>query len=566
MQELYSPVESYKSCFKQLHNDNTTKLFNKLVDISKIDIESNRKTSKERDENSDLNSNNDKAIKSSKRFKIISIVLIAVSIFGIIYTAINGLLLNNMNMSYGIQIAIVILFALLTPLLALSIKRLNRKLEELRSIEDKLLKKDKELCAEAEEQMRPLNDLLRKNFATQLFSETIPLVQFDSSFNNKRLDYMVGHFGFDASEQEHNMEQSTLFVQSGEIQGNPFLIRNYLQHTMGTKRYTGTRHITWTTRHTNSEGKTVTKHHSQTLQATVKKPCPYYHHTSYLTYANRSGERLSFSRKPSHIHKLDEKKIEKLIDKRSKELQRLAEKSTHQGGSFTPLGNNEFDSLFYAKDRDNEAQFRLLFTPLAQQQLIQVLTDNTTGFGDDFTFSKDNMINHICPEHLNDMKLDVDADYFTGLNYEQVKERFLSYHNSYFRHVFFTFAPIFAIPLYTQHQTQEYIYKDLYEGSMNFYQHEMAVNRMDPYEINPPESETSNIVKTSFVSSKNNTDTISVQAWGYRTIARTDYVSVIGDDNRSHDVPVQWTEYIRVDRETQLQIETPNGTGNNFNI
>ena len=31
------------------------------------------------------------------------------------------------------------------------------------------------------------------------------------------------------------------------------------------------------------------------------------------------------------------------------------------------MANNEFDALFNGDDRDNEVEFRLLFTPLAQK-------------------------------------------------------------------------------------------------------------------------------------------------------------------------------------------------------
>ncbi len=559
MQEIYSPIESYKSLYKQLHNDNTTSLFDELVKKSEIDIEANRVTSKKIAENNALNSSNQKSLRKYKTGKIISIALIIISAIVIIYTIVKGALIPSISFPFNIDQRIAVTATLFIPILisVLLINKASKKLKELYNIERVLQEKGEELRAVAEQQMQPLNALLQKNYNNELFSKTIPLIQLDSSFDNKRLDYMIGKFGFNASDQEQDIEQSTLFIQSGEIKGNPFFIRNYLQHTMGIKAYKGTRTITWTTRTQGADGKTQTRHHSQTLVATVKKPCPYYKTASYLIYANESGGDLSFSRKPSQVHKLDEKKIDSFIDKRSKKLQQLAEKATKKGETFTALGNNEFDALFYATNRDHESQFRLLFTPLAQQEMIKVMKDNSVGFGDDFAFDKHKMINYIYPKHLQDTVLNVESDYFTGINYEEVRSHFLGYHNSYFKHLFFTFAPIFAIPLYTQQQTQEYIYKDLYDSCMNFYQHEVAANGMNTAQIMPPESVTTNIVKTSLVRSKDNVDTVSVNSWGYRTTERTEYVRVRGNDNKVHDVPVRWTEYNKVTKKSEIEIQAP---------
>lgn len=48
--------------------------------------------------------------------------------------------------------------------------------------------------------------------------------------------------------------------------------------------------------------------------------------------------------------------------------------------SITLLANDEFEVLFRALNRNNEVQFRLLFTPLAQQNMIDLLLDKTEGF------------------------------------------------------------------------------------------------------------------------------------------------------------------------------------------
>ncbi|PXY03187.1 hypothetical protein DF185_03640 [Marinifilum breve] len=554
MQEIYSPVRSYESIYKQLHHENTNSLFKDLVKKSQIDIEANRATNKQIDENNGRTAGNNKSIRNQKGLKTFAIVLLVIAVAAIIYSAVQ-LQSTYQTASYIGIIVIAIAFIVLSIFL---IKKTKEKLSKLHSIEDKLLEKSKKLHGEAEEQMRPLNNLLYENYNTELFTKTIPLVEFDKIFDSKRLDYMKSKFGLDTSDHEQNMEQSTLYVQSGEIKGNPFFIRENIKHTMGSKRYEGSLTIHWTTTEKDSSGNRRTVNHSQTLHADVVKPCPFYSTTSHLVYGNEIGDRLSFSRQPAYIHELKERKIEKEVKKKSKELQKLTEKSTKNGGTFTALANNEFDALFYAKDRNNESQFRLLFTPLAQQELIKIIKDKEVGFGDDFTFLKRNMINYIYPEHLDKLNLQVQKDYFIGIDYDKVEKNFNDYHNKYFKHVFFSFAPLFAVPLYTQHQTQEYIYKDLYDSYISFYEHEMVANGLNINDLKPTDSNTHNIVKTSLAKSQENVDTLNVLAWGYKTNERLEYVSKFGNDGRWHKVPVYWTEYSSVEKKSTIEVKILN--------
>ena len=169
------------------------------------------------------------------------------------------------------------------------------------------------------------------------------------------------------------------------------------------------------------------------------------------------------------------------------------------------------------------------------------------------------MINYIYPDHLKNSKLNVPVDYFVGIDYDKVENNFKDYHNNYFKHMFFTFAPLFAIPLYTQHQTQEYIYKESYDSFVSFYQHEMAANNLDLNKISPSDSVTNNIIKTTLADSQDNVDRINIHVWGYKTIERTDYVSKYGGDGRWHDVPVHWTEYIMVDKNSTIEVKVANG-------
>lgn len=153
------------------------------------------------------------------------------------------------------------------------------------------------------------------------------------------------------------------------------------------------------------------------------------------------------------------------------------------------------------------------------------------------------------------MKFDIAPTYFHGYDIDQIKTNFINYNNQFFRYIYFTFAPILAIPLYQQQVPQEYIYKDLYDSYVSFYEHERVVNMMNINDFKHPLSVTRNILKTSTVRSKDNCDTIKVTAYGYRSEERVDYVTKFGGDGRSHTIPVHWTEYLPVEKETVVAVD-----------
>ena len=182
------------------------------------------------------------------------------------------------------------------------------------------------------------------------------------------------------------------------------------------------------------------------------------------------------------------------------------------------------------------------------------MKDKTIGYGDNFDFDKYNKINIIYPEHLNMIDLDVKPSYFYNIDFEIIKEKFISYNKHYFKAIYFTFAPILSIPLYQQHKPHEYIYKDLYDSYASFYEHESILNKLGEDRFKHPNSQTKNILKAKTIKSGNNTDKVEVTAYGYETKQHVDFIPKLGGDGRMHTVPVHWTEYIPVSETTTVDI------------
>lgn len=148
-------------------------------------------------------------------------------------------------------------------------------------------------------------------------------------------------------------------------------------------------------------------HHTQTLTASVTKPAPFYGYDTRLYYGNEAAPDLRFSRQPTHANELDEDEIEKTVKRGKKKLEKRARKAVGAGTQFTEMGNAEFDVLFGAVDRTNEVQFRLMFTPLAQQNMLELIKSDD-GYGDDFAFYKTGCINCIRSEHAQHWQTDTD--------------------------------------------------------------------------------------------------------------------------------------------------------------
>ncbi len=549
-ENIFEPLLAYKNVYKETFDKNANDYFDKLVEKSQINIETNRETNrkikKSEGERGDIVKKIGKqnGLRGFLIFLVVAFLIAAV--VGIVMLA-NG---TSLPMVAPI---LMIVFGFVLPIvfLVLIFVIINPKLKELRTLKQKLDKIIADLTAEAWAQMAPLNDLFKRGMSVELFKKTIPIINLDRMFDSKRLDYLVSKFGLS---EAHDINRSSLYVQSGDIVGNPFFIANDLVHRLGTKIYTGELVIHWTTS-SYVNGRYVTNHHTQTLRATVEKPCPYYHEEPYLVYGNEAAPDLIFSRQDSDAEHLNDKQIEKKVNKEVKKLNKMAEKSIKKGGDYTVMGNSEFEVLWGATNRNDELEFRLLFTPLAQKQLLQLMKDKEVAFGDDFDFVKHKMINIVYPEHLRNFILDINPNYFKGFDFDAVRKNFIDYNNAYFKHVFFAFAPILAIPLYQQHKPHEYIYKDLYDSYVSFYEHERVVNAMNAKEFIHPLSGTPNILKTSIVKSGNFMDTIHVTAYGYQTINRTDYVPVFGGDGRTHNVPVNWVEYIPVSQDSDVSVK-----------
>ena len=404
--------------------------------------------------------------------------------------------------------------------------------------------------AVAWQQMEPLNRLYTWDVTVKLIEATVPKLAFDPYFTADRLEALRAQFGWDDS---FNDGKSILFAQSGVISGNPFAFGHYLEMTWGEKTYEGSKDIYWTEWEEDADGKPRQVQRHETLHAHVTKPIPVYSDHKFLVYGNDAAPNLSFSRQPSGFSGKEGGFWESLRKKRRLNELKAYSRNLDDDSNFTLMGNHEFETWFHAKDRDNEVEFRLLFTPVAQTQMLNLMKDTTVGYGDDFTFIKQKKINVLFAKHLDEAIIDTDPSRFRDWDYDHAAATFRTFNERYFKDAYFALAPLLSIPLYQQMRTHEEIWKGVLSGRpASFWEHEAVANYHGEDKFAHPSCITHSILKTRVVRREDGECTVAVTAYGYEGIKRVDYESVHGGDGDWHDVPVEWIEYLPVQRTSNL--------------
>lgn len=528
--DILEPVELYETIFKEAHVRNTSEFFEDLVRRSNVDEQGNFKTVKEL---RILEAKVKEDSSSSKWWRILrgSIVVIAV-VCGIAT-------FSHLGFVAGTLISIILVLWKLNP----HIKNIENRLSILKKQLDEKLE-------EAEKQMEPLNQLYHWGMFSELVKRTVPRIELDPYFTNGRLNELRESFGWT---DQFNQGSSVIFAHSGELNGNPLVIGQTLHHWMGSKTYSGTLTIRWTEQVRDSNGNYRTETRTQTLHASVDKPFPEYGDRTFVIYGNEAAPDLCFSREPSKLSGLGDGTISGW--RKAWAVKKLESKSRDMKNDFTVMSNREFDSLFGATDRDHEVQFRLLFTALAQQEMVKLLKDKTVGYGDDFTFVKTGMVNMVEPAHMADTDISADPVKFHTYDLAYARKCFNEYQNDLFKSVFFGLAPLLTIPLYQQHRSHADIYRDVYGRSSSFWEHESIANYFGEKHFQHPDCITRSILKTRATLNADRTQAVHVTASGYRGIDRTDYIPVYGGDGNYHNVPVEWVEYIDVRRDSEMLLQ-----------
>lgn len=539
VEDIYDPLDEYVNTFAPRFRQVAKDTFAQLSKEAGVDINANRQTCKQLYKaQGDL---------KSVKFKLCWTIFLCVVMWG---GAIGGgIAIYNMYDSFESWEIVLIAIGIATALLLLFWK-IQPLIKRLKSERNGLIEKTTKLEKEAWQQMAPLNRLYDWDILTHMMTQTVPKLEFDSYFTTQRLADLQEVYGWDGT---FNQERSVIYSHSGLINGNPFVLCRTRKMEMGTKTYYGHKTIYWTTRERRSDGKMHTVRHSETLTASVTAPYPGYYEKTRLIYGNTAAPDLKFYRKQSGLANcegsLSYRWQRRKLRKKSRDL---------TNNDFAMMTNEEFEVAFDTSNRNSNQQYALLFTPLAQANMLKLLKDNSASYGDDFDFEKNCMINTILPDHIQSIDLDMNPHQYQNFDYDKAEKDFYDINAQYFRAIYFCFAPLLCVPMYQQIRSQENIYGRDMQRHSAFWEHEALANFWGQDHFKHPQCVTDCILKTKKEQTSGDSSSVTVYAYGYRVEQRISYITKWGGDGRTHKVPVYWDEYLPVTGKRRMDIAEDN--------
>ena len=538
IEDVYEPLARYRDDFRAKFAELTRAKFKELTIASGIDVAENRRLV------ALIHALERKAESASGKKTLYGCVMGLCFIAALVCLVVFYFFEGDPNRFFwllGIFAGLVLGLVLIAPF-----RSASRLLRDLRD-------RVRHERAAAWKQMAPLNRLYTWDLTTRLIEQTVPRLAFDPYFTARRLEDLRRLYGWS---DRFNDGKSILFAQSGVINGNPFLFGEYLDMEWGSETYYGSLTIEWDEWEEDSDGHSRRVSRSETLHAEVTKPIPVHSRHKLLLYGNDAAPNLTFFREPSGFSGEGGGLVDRWRKWRRLRKLEAFSRNLEDDSNFTLMGNHEFETWFHTPNRNNEVEYRLLFTPVAQLQMLALLKDQTVGYGDDFTFRKDHRINLLTSDHLDAATIDTAPERFCDFDYDRARQTFQSFNERYFKDVYFALAPLLAIPLYQQTRTHEDIWKGIVPSERSsFWEQESLANYYGDKRFKHPDCITESILKTRVLArDEDGVSHVAVTAHGFRGVNRVDYVEVHGGDGHWHDVPVEWVEYLPVQRTSEMCI------------
>ena len=538
MDDVYDPLDEYANVFRDKFEQVAKDTFAQIAEEAQVDVKANEETCRHLYDTEKIHSKVDETHGWY--------IFYWVALWGIVAGGPLWALFKYHDLSVW---ALILIGVAVAGALWLQLTKVNPRRKELQEQLNNLQQTINQYRDEAWQQMWPLNRLFDWDILARMMSQTVPKLQFDPYFTTQRLADLQQVYGWDGS---FNEGRSVLYSHSGLINGNPFVLCRTRKMVMSTKTYEGSLTIYWTTEEKCSDGKYHIESHSQTLRAELEAPYPKYYEKTRLIYGNTAAPDLTFYREQSGLANkegsLSYKWKHHKLQKKAQDL---------KNGDFALMTNEDFEVAFDTSDRNNNHQYALLFTPLAQNTMLKLLKDKEIGFGDDFDFVKKKMINTIIPEHLQDMVIDFNPDQYSSFDYHKAESNFYEINARYFKAIYFALAPLLCVPMYQQIRSEKDIYGSDMPSHSSFWEHEALANFWGQDKFKHPQCVTKSILKTE-ETVQDNQSIITVYAHGYRCERRLSYISKKGNDGQWHDVPVYWDDYQPVVGQGSMLIQEDN--------
>ncbi|WP_100917061.1 MAG1210 family protein [Spiroplasma floricola] len=444
---IYEPLKEYETTLKKKFEDTLEEEFDKLVKLSGVDKEANEKLMKS------IKSDRKKIAKANDRYQLMKRWKGFLFIFFIVFTIITTTVVLSIFINLSLFIANISLYgkALYLRILIMGIyaiysffylKYFFIKYKKFWKEIDKLKARAEENIEVAWQQMKKLNDLFEWGIPLKLFSKTIDFIKFDNNLTSNKMQYLISRYNLPLK----NKTYSTKSLISGEIAKNPFLIWERSFFIMEDITYSGQKNFQYKRNIIEDNGDISYSIDDKVLRAEIVKQIPVFKTEKVVLFMSDLIPNLSYTRKPQNLNSLNLKELEEFINKNKELLEKKAIDSIKENSSFNLMNNTEFESYFNVQNRSNEIEFRRLFTPIAQKNMIELIADLKSGFGDDFTLEKKGMITWIKSDRLKNWYFDQNPVDYTSFSLDSIKQKFFDINRVQFRHMYFTLAPILATP------------------------------------------------------------------------------------------------------------------------
>jgi hypothetical protein len=271
---------------------------------------------------------------------------------------------------------------------------------------------------------------------------------------------------------------------SGRAFTHPFLLLQHKQREQYTATYSMSESFPYRATRRDAQGNMVTETMYETLTAYQYRDAYRYNYGSTaVLLTGDEATTLKFHNESPLKHQHD---VNKFYKKHMKE-------------GMYPNVNVDFDINFPCI-RDNDAQFRLLFTPLAQKEVVNLVKAQNH----DYTVIKDNNINIVRSHFGGDLSSAFGSEILKQYDYEVLKKTFHDFVLNFFKSTYYSLAPLMCIPLYQQFTYSKYN-NDASTGVSNI-EVESIMNHIEPTIIDHPESDTDNLIHVN--STKSNMQTV----------------------------------------------------------
>ncbi len=522
--EFLHPVKIYKELEAKFYHILLAS-FERLTQQSRIDIEANQKKVEQYKQL--------KGIETSFRAKrgrfnllqLLLLIVFAINSVLLIFAFVG--LINKVDINAPTRLAIQIPLSIV---LMMIISLIGKKTKALNKIEKEFESKATAEQYEMYDQMAWLNSLFDTQITKEALEKTLPFLKLNDYFDDDQAAYLL-------APADQVPDDSILEILSGKMYGNSMIFLKMMRMEMGIEVYTNTISVPRLSTYIDSNGKLQTETVYDYYTGRYSAPKPFYFDFVQLLYSHDAAPNLSFSRSGNRVHMKNEQSLRRYVERESKKLHKRQEDSVKLGQAFSLLDNIEFEVLFNALDRNNEVEFRALFSPLAQQNMRDVILHSP--FGDDFIVRKECRHYSVFADHTTFWDMRVDVNKFRHFSYEEAKKNFIQFNMSYFQHFYSLLLPVLAIPLHHEpHVGQEYP-EGVSPYRYSAFEKEMLANALDYSLVAHPETATNGILKIEECGASGKTEFFTVTCQTFATVER---VAEVYDGPQK--VPVPWIEYI----------------------